>query len=54
VAIVMATGTNDAELADETLAFGAYGFLVKPFKRNEVAIDVADALRRRRLEIENR
>jgi putative two-component system response regulator len=54
VAIVMATGTNDAELADETLAFGAYGFLVKPLKRNEVAINVANALRRRRLEIENR
>jgi putative two-component system response regulator len=54
VAIVMATGTNDCELADETLAFGAYGFLVKPFKRNEVAINVANALRRRRLEIENR
>jgi putative two-component system response regulator len=54
VAIVMATGTNDAELADETLAFGAYGFLVKPFKRNEVAINIANALRRRRLEIENR
>jgi putative two-component system response regulator len=54
VAIVMATGTNDPELADETLAFGAYGFLVKPFKRNEVAINVANALLRRRLEIENR
>jgi putative two-component system response regulator len=54
VAIVMATGTNDRELADETLAFGAYGFLVKPFKRNEVAINVSNALRRRRLEIENR
>ena len=54
VAIVMATGTNDAELADQTLAFGVYGFLVKPFKRNEVAINVANALRRRRLEIENR
>jgi putative two-component system response regulator len=54
VAIVMATATNDAELADETLAFGAYGFLVKPLKRNEVAINVANALRRRRLEIENR
>jgi putative two-component system response regulator len=54
VAIVMATGTNDRELADETLAFGAYGFLVKPFKRNEVAINVSNALQRRRLEIENR
>lgn len=54
VAVLIATGTNDAEVADAALEIGAYGFLVKPFKRNEVAINIANALRRRRLEIENR
>ena len=33
---------------------GAFGYIVKPFESNEVMIDVANALRRRRLEIENR
>ena len=54
VAILVATGTDDRAIADAVLASGAYGYLVKPFKRNEVAINVANALRRRRLEIENR
>jgi putative two-component system response regulator len=54
VAVLIATGTNDAEVADAALATGAYGYLVKPFKRNEVAINIANALRRRSLEIENR
>jgi len=54
VAVLMATGTNDPGMADMTLALGAYGYLVKPFKRNEVEINIINALRRRRLEIENR
>jgi putative two-component system response regulator len=54
IAVLMATGTDDREVADTVLASGAYGYLLKPFKRNEVAINVANALRRRRLEIENR
>jgi putative two-component system response regulator len=33
---------------------GAFGYIVKPFESNEVMIDVANALRRRRLELENR
>jgi putative two-component system response regulator len=54
VAVLMATGTNDRGIADAVLAAGAYGYLLKPFRRNEVAINVANALRRRGLEIENR
>jgi PAS domain S-box-containing protein len=54
VAVVIATGSNDADMADAALALGAYGYLTKPFKHNEVAINVVNALRRRRLEIENR
>jgi putative two-component system response regulator len=48
----MASGTNDPDTADEILAVGTCGFLVKPFEHSEVAIDLADALRRRRVEIE--
>jgi putative two-component system response regulator len=54
VAVVMASGTSHRGIADAVLAAGAYGYLLKPFKRNEVAINVAGALHRRRLEIENR
>jgi PAS domain S-box-containing protein len=54
MAVLIATGTNDADLADAALALGAYGYLTKPFKHNEVAINVVNALRRRRLEIEER
>jgi putative two-component system response regulator len=54
VAVVMASGTSHPGIAEAVLAAGAYGFLLKPFKPNEVAINVAGALHRRRLEIENR
>jgi PAS domain S-box-containing protein len=54
VAVLIAPGANDTSMADAALAAGAYGYLTKPFKRNEVAINVVDALRRRRLEMENR
>jgi putative two-component system response regulator len=54
VAVVMATGVDDPAVAAAAIEFGAYGYMIKPFKRHEVAINVANALRRRRLEIENR
>ena len=54
VAVVMATGHDDVATADDLLAAGAYGYLLKPFRRNELAINVAGALRRRQLELENR
>jgi putative two-component system response regulator len=54
VAVLMATGIDDPKLAASVLELGAYGYLVKPFKRHEVQINVANALGRRRLELENR
>jgi PAS domain S-box-containing protein len=54
VAVLIATASNDADMADAALALGAYGYLTKPFKQNEMAINVVNALRRRRLEIECR
>ncbi len=53
-AVIMVTGLDSSILANAALDVGAFGYIVKPFESNEVLIDVANALRRRRLEIENR
>lgn len=52
-AAVMITGLDDPQLASIALEQGAYGYIIKPFESNEVLINVSNALRRRRLEIEN-
>jgi putative two-component system response regulator len=54
VAVLMVSGADDPKLAETALALGAYGYIVKPFRDSEVNIGIANALRRRRLEIENR
>ena len=53
-AAIIVTGLDSSVLANAALDVGAFGYIVKPFESNEVLIDVANALRRRRLEIENR
>jgi putative two-component system response regulator len=54
VAALMVTGMDDRQLAATVLENGAYGYIVKPFKPSEFQINVANTLRRHRLEIENR
>jgi putative two-component system response regulator len=54
LAVVMISGADDPALADAALGLGAFGYIVKPFRDADVYIAVANALRRRRLEIENR
>ena len=54
VATVMVTAQDDTELAEVALDLGAYGYVIKPFEANELLINVANALRRRRLELEQR
>lgn len=54
IAVVMLTGIDDPELADEFLDIGAYGYMVKPFNPSELRINISNALRRRDLEIQNR
>ena len=49
-AVVMVTGLDDRELAEAALELGAYGYIVKPFKRSEVLINVVNAIRRRDLQ----
>jgi putative two-component system response regulator len=53
-ATMMVTGMDDTKLAGTALDIGAYGYIIKPFEPNEILINVWNALRRRRLEIENR
>jgi putative two-component system response regulator len=54
VAAVMVSAHDDRELVDRALEIGAYGYLTKPFSRNDVVIGVANALHRRDLEHESR
>lgn len=52
--VIMVTGEDDPTIAEAALSRGAYGYLIKPFRSSELAINVSNALRRRRLEMENR
>ena len=54
VAVVMVSGLDDPRVADVALGQGAYGYIIKPVRRNELLIAVHNALLRRRLEVENR
>jgi len=49
VAMIMVTGVNDHSTGISAVKNGAYGFITKPFERNEIIISVAGALERRRL-----
>ena len=53
-AVVMVTGVDDTDVANNALDVGAYGYVIKPFEANEIVINVANALRRRTLELDNR
>jgi DNA-binding response OmpR family regulator len=48
VAVLMVTAVDDASTGVLALELGAYGYLIKPFNRNEILISVAGALERRR------
>ena len=54
MAVIMITAVDDPEVAETVLEIGAYGYIIKPFELHEVMINVSNALRRRKLEIENR
>jgi putative two-component system response regulator len=53
VAALMVTGIDDRQLAESILETGAYGYILKPFKPIEFQINVANTLRRHRLELES-
>lgn len=51
VAVVMVTAIDDAVFAEKALGLGAYGYIIKPFRTNDVLIAIQNALRRRTLEL---
>jgi diguanylate cyclase (GGDEF)-like protein len=51
---VMISGLDDTQTAERALELGAVGYVVKPFERNELLINVTNALNRRSLMLENR
>jgi putative two-component system response regulator len=53
-AAITVTAVDDPEVARTALEIGVYGYIIKPFGINEILINVANALRRRKLEIDNR
>ena len=53
-AAVMVTAVDDSNTAEAALERGVYDYIIKPFQRNRLLISVANALRRRQLEIDNR
>jgi DNA-binding NarL/FixJ family response regulator len=53
-AVVMVTVIDDQETARVALKMGIYGYIIKPFDENQILISVANALRRRDLEMRER
>jgi diguanylate cyclase (GGDEF)-like protein len=51
---VMISGVDDTETAERALRLGAVGYVVKPFERNELLINISNALHRRDMKLENR
>jgi putative two-component system response regulator len=54
VAVVMVTAEDNPALADRAFELGAYGYLVKPYRRGDLLITISNALRRRQLEQQSR
>lgn len=52
IATVMMSGLDDRAIALETIQLGAYGYLSKPFGRVSLIVNVINALRRRKLELD--
>jgi putative two-component system response regulator len=50
LAVVMVTADDSPEMADRAFEVGAYGYLVKPYRRGDLLITVNSAMRRREIE----
>ena len=50
-AIVLVTGVDDPEVAEQAFRLGAHGYLVKPFWPGQLLITAANALRQHQLEL---
>jgi DNA-binding response OmpR family regulator len=49
VAVLIVTAVDDRETGVLAVELGAYGYIIKPFERNEILINVANAIERRKL-----
>jgi cyclic di-GMP phosphodiesterase len=49
LAVLMVTGVDDRKVGIQALRLGAFGYLIKPFDLNELALNAANALQRRQL-----
>jgi two-component system response regulator PilR (NtrC family) len=54
VIFMLITAFGTTESAVEAMKMGAYDYITKPFKIDEVRINIANALRSKNLEVENR
>lgn len=54
ILFMMITAFGTTETAVEAMKLGAYDYITKPFKIDEVRINIANALRSQNLEVENR
>ncbi len=52
--VLMATAVDNRDVAIRALELGAYGYMIKPFDRNEFVINVVNSLERRRLTLRSR
>ncbi len=53
-ALIMISGTDNPDIVTSALEIGAYGYMIKPVNASELMINISSALRRRKLEIQNR
>lgn len=54
VAVIMLTALNDIDLSIRAMKAGAYDYITKPFRLNDVLVSVEKALQKRALILENR
>jgi DNA-binding NarL/FixJ family response regulator len=54
MAVIIITVIDDIETAQRALSFDIYGYMVKPIDKNQIVIGVANALRRRDLELKQK
>ena len=54
LAVIMLTAIDEPRTAIECLKLGAYDYLIKPVDLDELEVSLANALRRRQLEIDRR
>lgn len=52
--VIIITALEEQESIKQAYALGAYGYMNKPLNQNEVLSNILNALRRRKLEIENK